>query len=136
MCSCIAAAAAATPLHAGEVGIAGPGPAQAVVAGHSTGFLLLVLLRVVTKLALPATRKGTRISVSIYFSATGLLVLSALFAYLFVLRPAVQAAASDRLESRWALQCQISMASTGRRAPQQQVLSAQYIGCAVVHNTS
>jgi hypothetical protein len=70
------------------------------VAGHSTGFLLLVMLRVLTKLALPATREGTRISVCIYFSATGLLVLSALFAYLFVLRPAVQAAASDRLESR------------------------------------
>jgi hypothetical protein len=70
------------------------------VAGHSTGFLLLVLLRVITKLALPATREGTRISVCIYFSATGLLVLSALVAYLFVLRPAVQVAASDRLESR------------------------------------
>ncbi|WIA13866.1 hypothetical protein OEZ85_002438 [Tetradesmus obliquus] len=86
----------------GEVGIAGPGPAQAVVAGHSTGFLLLVALRVVTKLALPATREGTRISVCIYFAATGLLVLAAAAAYLLVLRPAVAAAASDRLESRMA----------------------------------
>uniref|UniRef100_A0A383W6Q7 Uncharacterized protein n=1 Tax=Tetradesmus obliquus TaxID=3088 RepID=A0A383W6Q7_TETOB len=86
----------------GEVGIAGPGPAQAVVAGHSTGFLLLVALRVITKLALPATREGTRISVCIYFAATGLLVLAAAAAYLWVLRPAVAAAASDRLESRMA----------------------------------
>jgi hypothetical protein len=106
LCSCIAAAGAAAALlpHAGEVDIAGPCPAQAVVAGHSTGFLLLVILRIITKLALPATREGTRMSVCIYFSATGLLVLSALLAYLCVLRPAVQAAASDRLEARWARQ--------------------------------
>jgi hypothetical protein len=71
------------------------------VAGHSTGFLLLVGLRIITKLALPATCEGTRLSVCIYFAATGLLVLAALAAYLWVLRPAVQAAASDRLESRW-----------------------------------
>jgi equilibrative nucleoside transporter 1/2/3 len=58
---------------------------QAVVGGTASSGVIICLLRVVTKAALPPTRAGLRTSTAIYFALSGVICLLCFFVYYSVL---------------------------------------------------
>jgi hypothetical protein len=60
-------------------------PAQAVVGGTASSGVIICVLRIVTKAALPPTRAGLRSSTALYFALSGLLSLACFVVYHSVL---------------------------------------------------
>lgn len=58
---------------------------QAVVGGTASSGVIICVLRVITKAALPPTRAGLRSSTALYFALSGLLSLTCFVVYRWVM---------------------------------------------------
>ncbi|KAF8057260.1 DPB2 [Scenedesmus sp. PABB004] len=77
----------------GEAALLGPSCAHGLVAGTAGVMPMLAVLRITFKAALPPTTAGLRISLCAYFAAAAAVLLLGLAVYLWVVLPAVAAAA-------------------------------------------